>query len=201
MPAWGAVIFGHNLVVVVGIPVLVLFWEREPLSSIGLRKISGLDILSAVIVFLLFNWITGMTDTLLFGLRPPRTPDNSAAGAVAISSIPIWFWSIRALTNGAAEEMSCRGYAIERLEKLTGITWLAASISCTADIVSHLPVWGLPGTLAMAPGQILFTYFYVKRRSLAASMTAHILTNMFATVVWPLLPVYWQYIYWRVTRF
>src|SRR5258707_15751815 len=68
LPAWGAVIFGHNLLVVIGIPMLIRFWEVKPLSSIGFSEISELDIPSAFIVCLLFIWITGVTDSLLVGL-------------------------------------------------------------------------------------------------------------------------------------
>jgi len=94
------------------------------------------------------------------------------------ASLPKWLdWS-GLLANGIAEEVGFRGYAIERIEELTGSTQLGASVPFIVNVLVHAPVWGFHGMLIKAPILLLFVSLYLWRRNLPACALAHVLIDV-----------------------
>jgi membrane protease YdiL (CAAX protease family) len=100
------------------------------------------------------------------------------SGVAMYASLPKWLdWS-GLVANGIAEEVGFRGYAIERIEELTGSTLLSASLPFIVNVLVHAPVWGFHGMLAKAPVLLLFVVLYLWRRSVPACVLAHVLIDI-----------------------
>lgn len=94
------------------------------------------------------------------------------------ASLPKWLdWS-GLVANGIAEEVGFRGYAIERIEELTGSTLLGASVPLIVNVLVHAPVWGFQGMLAKAPILLLLVALYLWRRNLPACALVHVLMDI-----------------------
>jgi membrane protease YdiL (CAAX protease family) len=84
------------------------------------------------------------------------------------------------------EELIYRGFAIERLESLSGNSWVAALVSLVAFAAAHYRQ-GLGGVVSAAILGGLLTIFYLKLRDLVANMAAHFLVDIVLNVGIPLV--------------
>jgi membrane protease YdiL (CAAX protease family) len=101
-------------------------------------------------------------------------------------STSLWVTLLVVIRAGVAEEVFYRGYAIERLESLTGSRWVAILLPLVCFAGFHFRQ-GLPGIfLALALGAIL-TGLYLWKRNLAANIVAHFLIDFGPNVLLPLL--------------
>ena len=101
-------------------------------------------------------------------------------------SLPVTFLTV--IRAGFSEELFYRGYAIERLETLTGKKWLAAGIPLLAFALFHFSAGAAAVLLALVLGAII-TAFYLWKRDLMAVMFAHFLVDFVPNVLLPLLGV------------
>jgi membrane protease YdiL (CAAX protease family) len=90
------------------------------------------------------------------------------------------------LRAGVAEEIFYRGFAIERLQSLTGSKLLAALVPLTIFAVSHYRQ-GLGGIVAVFVLGGILTAFYMRFRDLLANITAHFLGDFVLNVMLPLV--------------
>jgi len=90
------------------------------------------------------------------------------------------------LRAGVAEEIFYRGYAIERLQSLTGSKWAAGLVPLVLFAATHYRQ-GLGGIIAAFVLGGIFTAFYVKFRDLLANITAHFLADFILNVILPLV--------------
>jgi len=97
---------------------------------------------------------------------------NSAAIS-KFAATPFWYRLILVTRAAVCEETLCRGYAIPRLEELTGKSSLAAALSWAAFTVAHLNSWGWAQLLVAGYGGAILTALFVWRRDLACNMLAH----------------------------
>ena len=166
--------------------VALLLWivvsrEKLPLSSIGLR-FDG--------IWRSLAW--GLAGALLCaaGLAAILTAFHflgmsygSGGGAISVS---LWATTLTVARAGIAEEVFYRGYAIERIEALTGSRWMAALIPLIPFAAFHYRQ-GVAGiAIALFLGAIL-TAFYLWKRNLLANIFAHFLVDFVPNVLLPLL--------------
>ncbi len=183
---WGAMILFHNALILIALPALVLFWERLPLSSIGIRRPTLSDLglgLGAYTVLIVLNGIIAAAH----GLFTPAAMHEFTKHGVSplapgqfaqLREIPLSLSLASAVANGFAEEMAARGFAIERLRTLTRSTMAAAVIALLLDLGAHLPFWGYRYALEIAPDQIVFVMLYLWQRRLGPCIVAHILLDV-----------------------
>lgn len=104
---------------------------------------------------------------------------QSIARALPVTSLAV-------LRAGISEEVLYRGYAIERLQQITGSKWVAAAISLVLFAGFHFRQ-GLPGIgIAFLAGLVL-TAAYLWKRDLIANIFAHFLVDFVPNVALPLL--------------
>ena len=174
--AWELIGLISKSLVIITLPLLVVYWERRPLKSIGLRALSMRDFLAAIATLLAFVLIN--RGLIWFVDRMPVLRSELMSGVAMYASLPKWLdWS-GLVANGIAEEVGFRGYAIERIEELTGSTLLGASVPFIVNVLVHAPVWGFHGMLTKAPVLLLFVVLYLWRRNLPACALAHVLMDM-----------------------
>lgn len=169
--------------IAVGVLVLwiVIKGEKLPLSSIGLgtrpwKSSVGWGLLGVVFctaglaaslgLAKLFGWPFGAKSG--FGFEPP-----------------LWAVAIAVFRAGTVEEICYRGFAIERLQSLTGNRALAIGLPLVLFAAFHYRQ-GYAGILiAFVLGAIL-TATYVRRRDLTANIVTHFLVDFIPNILLPL---------------
>jgi uncharacterized protein len=90
---------------------IVIWWEKLPLSSIGL-KLRWQSVFWGLALALVFNRVIA---PFLYWIIQKTGTSGFEVGLAKMVAIPVWFLLFAALTAGVVEEMLFRGYAIERL--------------------------------------------------------------------------------------
>jgi membrane protease YdiL (CAAX protease family) len=157
--------------------LLIRRGERLPLSSIGFRRMplgrGALYVLGGLVVCAIAT-VLGLVAIQAAGL-----PFGHAAPAVPP---PLWLTSLVVLRAGVVEEIGFRGYALERLEALTGNRWLSALLSCVIFAAFH-STQGLGGMLlAFMLGGVL-SGLYLWKRNLWVNMSVHFLVDFIPNVL------------------
>ena len=161
---------------------LIRSWESLPLGSIGLHTDRlGRSVLRGCLLGLCMLMVTVGLYFLLqrFGIKL----GESATGAFRPSMPVVAFIMLRA---GVVEEIFYRGYAIERLQGLTGKPLVAGLVPLLVFAASHYRQ-GMGGVIAAFVLGGIATLFYVKFRDLVANMTGHSLADLVLNVGLPLV--------------
>jgi membrane protease YdiL (CAAX protease family) len=179
--------FGATVVrelIILGL-VASLFWiirarEKLPLSSIGIRSQRVVPaILWSLAVMLLFG--VGIAACLtvfpLIGLT---------YGASSGPAVPIGVSLLLYARAGIAEEVFYRGYAIERIEALTGSRAMAAAIPLLIFAGSHFSQ-GIAGILITFTIGAIATAIYLWKRNLVILVIAHFMVDFIPNVLIPLV--------------
>jgi uncharacterized protein len=102
----------------------------------------------------------------------------------ALAALPKWVLLVAVIRAGFIEELFCRGYAIERLQSLTGSLILAAGIPLFIFAVSHYRQ-GWAGIIATLLTGAVLTAVYIYKRNLWVTITVHFVVDFILLV--PLL--------------
>jgi len=163
--------------------VLVLRADGVTAADIGLRRPGWLTVASGVALWAVGEVVLPVITAPLARLL--GTP-GVESGISELASMPPALRVFVAIGAGTVEELLYRGFAIERLSRLTGRRWVAGAIAATLFGLAHVPSWGLGFALsADLPLGIYATAFYLWRRDLVANMIGHslgILVAMFTVV-------------------
>ncbi len=169
---WIAYIVGLLCLILAGSSLLALicWWERLPLTSIGLKspKLETL-VWGLVMVGLQLYIVTPIGTHLITILNVP----SLNTGIDKLQALPKVYLLILGIVSGCVEELFYRGYATERLGTLTGKIEMGGCLALIAFALSHLPFWGVGGVFFTLFGGSIFTIFYLWRRDLLANMIAH----------------------------
>jgi uncharacterized protein len=161
---------------------IVLIKEKLPLSSIGIsgdrlgRSLAwgvGLTIVIFAVVIAILAAFSAL------GIQYGEGPSSRISPSM-------WVTLLTVIRAGVSEEIFYRGFAIERLQVLTGGKWIAAIFPLLLFAGFHFRQ-GMAGVfLALALGAI-FTGFYLWKRNLVAAMVAHFLVDFVPNVFLPLV--------------
>ncbi|HXF86240.1 MAG TPA: type II CAAX endopeptidase family protein [Anaerolineales bacterium] len=162
---------------------IIIFGERQPLASIGIKKMSWRDVLWGILGFMIGALSFVLTAPLVSALGLGTT----SGGISQLAQTPILLRIGIVLTAGITEEILFRGYPIERLHALTGRLGLSAGIAYVVFVLLHIPFWGLGGAIQIGIWSLIVTLLYVKRRNLPACMLMHILNDAYAFILLPML--------------
>lgn len=181
-PSTAAIIWRETAILALTAFLLWIVVRREglPLSSIGLRfdrpgrsLAWGLGLTAIIIVALL-----GLL--AVYGMLGVRYGEG---GAIAAS---MWVTLLTVVRAGVSEEIFYRGFALERLQSLTGSKWVAAAVTLLVFAGFHYRQ-GIAGiVLALVLGAIM-TSFYLWKRDLAVTIVAHFLVDFIPNVLLPLV--------------
>jgi uncharacterized protein len=165
--------------------VAILLWiirsrEKLPLSSIGLRRQKIVPaLLWSLAVMLLFG--VGIAVCLrvfpLIGL---------SYGSSSGPAVPLGVSLLLYARAGIAEEVFYRGYAIERIEALTGSRAIAAAVPLLIFAGSHFSQ-GAAGILITFVIGAIATAIYLWKRNLLILIVAHFMVDFIPNVLLPLL--------------
>jgi membrane protease YdiL (CAAX protease family) len=163
----------------------VVVIERQPLTSIGVRKLKLWDVTLAILAGLIAFFGIGLVYSLLLPALHVKTSTGTAT-ASGIIALPIWLRLAIVIRAAVVEEVIWRGYGLERLSSLTGSRPFAAFLTLAGFTYAHLAGWGAAHLIAAGFAGLIITLFYLWRRNLVAAMIAHGVTDALALVVLPL---------------
>jgi membrane protease YdiL (CAAX protease family) len=156
-----------------GVIGIVKFIEDAPLSSLGLRQPRFIDVDWGVLFFV-FALVTMARVGPVVDAHVPGIGIRMRE----LSLLKGWTMMLFAATM---EELFFRGYLLERFERVTGSTWIAALASLTLFAFGHLPAWGAAGVVRNLVWGGFVTGLYVWRRNLPVCMMMHFLQNASST--------------------
>jgi len=171
---------GNELIWWAAVALLLLYVvkiERRPLSSIGLRspglKNTGIGIALGVVTIALLGIL------YLRVLPALHLEDHVAdsANAAELLATPFWWRLVSTLRAAVAEEILFRGYALQRIEDLSGSKAAALLISCAVFTAEHLPAWGASHAIIVAVAALAFSLAYLWRRNLWVCIIAHFMVD------------------------
>ena len=148
----------------------VLAVERRGLKSIGWRRPDW-----RTLAFGVGGAAAAMAGgALMIVLVLPRLGLHQDAGALQrMLANPFWL-RVAIVTRAAIfEEVSIRGYGIERVQELTGSKWIAGAVTLAVFSFAHLSHWGVAQVLVAGAVGLPLTVLYIWRRDLAANILAH----------------------------
>lgn len=186
-------------IIVIVILLVVHYWERLPMRSVGIFRLAFSDLylgIGAFVAILLIEMAS--TPLLVWILTAGRGSHGLGIAAIdprQVALIAQWPWPTMiavAVTAGVFEELWARGYGIERLEALTGSTIAAAVVTLALDLGAHVPFWGIRYAILIAPIQVVLLALYLWRRRIAPCVIAHAMTDaarpIFLGAIW-ILPL------------
>lgn len=153
---------------------MTLLGEGRTLATIGLRRLPLRQMLLGIGI--------GVCLSLLVPLLTLAAAAMTGNGETAIvdmaTGVSIGVVIIGVVTAAVTEEVLFRGYAIERLEEVTGRTWLAGLVSLAVFTVIHLPNWGTVHTFGVVlPLGAALTVLYVWKRNLPLVVLVHFVVD------------------------
>lgn len=166
-----------------GVASIALIGERLSLNQIGFERTSWRSAPSAIILALFFMFIFG---PIVYAALAHFALGSFDSGRRSLAGLPRWYLGLTIIIVAAGEEWLYRGYAIERLEQLTGNTYAAGSISLLIFGIAHLPLWGLGVALSTLASGAIFTVLYIWRRDIVALAAAHVLVDLYGLIVVPI---------------
>ncbi len=174
-------IFAFEWIAALAVLAIIVFFERQPLSSIHLQWPTWKQVGWAIVFWLLGLLSFAISSSLVQFLK------LSTISISPFASVPLLLRIAIPLTAGFCEEVLFRGYVIERIRMLTGNIWWGAIISLIGFALAHLAGYGLAGAIQIGVWAIVVTLLYIWQRNLVACMLMHALNDGYAYVLLPLL--------------
>lgn len=171
---------GHmvaNELVYAGLVAAVLGYvawiERRPLTSIGFKTPGRRDILAALAAGIVLIALLAAIYLVVF----PALHWDETQQLQKLLVVPFWLRFIAVLRAAVSEEILFRGYAIERVQELTGSRVAAGVFTWAIFTVEHVSYWGWHHLLVAGAGGAVLTLIYLWRRNLWSNMLAHFMVD------------------------
>src|SRR6056297_161830 len=167
--------------IIVLVLLIIIYWEKRTLSSIGFKKISIKTVLQSILLGIIAVVISILTLGILYNVIGLKEPDTLST----IAELPLLVKLFTITTAAITEEILYRGYSIERIRDMSGSIIIGGLISGFIFLAMHFPDWGIAGAIP----QIIFTIFligyYIKKRNLLACIIMHWVINFMMIIILP----------------
>ncbi|MBD8897878.1 CPBP family intramembrane glutamic endopeptidase [Rhodanobacter sp. DHG33] len=151
--------------------------ERRPLSSIGFRPPGvGNTLIGVAAGVAVLAMLGAMYFVILPALHLSDSVGSSANGG-ALMATPFWWRFISTVRAAVSEEVLFRGYAMQRIEEVSGSRTVALLLSLTVFTIDHVAYWGWSHELIVATGGLAFSLLYLWRRNLWVNIIAHFIVD------------------------
>jgi uncharacterized protein len=158
----------------VGVVAVVLLWEKQTLSTLGIHPQTRRSIIIALSASIVIAVGGNLISLGLFKLFNQPLPTLTTE---RITGFPLWLGLWIVFSSSIAEEVLYRGFVLERLGQVTGSIWIGGLITLIWFTLLHLPL-GLTYTLMIVlPTSIMITLLYIWRRDLITTIIVHLVFN------------------------
>jgi membrane protease YdiL (CAAX protease family) len=158
-----------------GLLLLVKFWEKKPLASIGIGTASAAKSIG-------WGFLLGVICFAVAAVIALLTHYGHGEASKSLDRLPTWLLTVVVFRAGIIEELFYRGYAMERLREV-GLSRAGAFVVPLVIFgLGHYTGGGANIVIALVLGAIL-AGFYSWKRDLNANMFAHTLVDFVANVV------------------
>jgi membrane protease YdiL (CAAX protease family) len=152
--------------------------ERRPLASIGLVRPSPRSLALGAAAGVVLTLIMGLLYLVVLPALHLNDQAANTTSAHLLSMTPLWWRLVSCVRAAVAEEVMFRGYAMERLQELTGSRSVALCVSCAVFTLAHVGVWGWSHIIVVAVGGLAFSLLYLGKRNLWINITAHFMVDV-----------------------
>ena len=157
---------------------IVLLWEREPLTSLGFKRLTRENLLAGLGLggfFLLGQFLWNFVAGRFAGADP-----SLGAGPLPDGFV-LWYGPVALVTASFCEEIIYRGYAMERLLRIFKSPWPGIVLPHVAFALMHIKDgWGKVAMVGIVG--LLFTLYYYRYRDLTMTIVAHFFIDSLALV-------------------
>ena len=157
--------------------------ERRPLSSIGFRapgiKNIGIGIAAGIL-------LVAVLGAMYFAVLPALHLNDSVgttANGRALMATPFWWRFISTIRAAVSEELLFRGYAMQRIQELTGSRTIAILLSCAVFTIDHVSSWGWSHEITVGIASLALSLLYLWRRNLWVNIIAHFIVDAVTVLV------------------
>jgi membrane protease YdiL (CAAX protease family) len=160
--------------------VLGIAMRGEGLSwpQFGFRRPSLVDIGYIIVTTVAIILVYSVTPPLIESLGLPTSESGGLVGASTGIEVAIAY----AATIGIVEELLYRGYPIERLLSYTDSSLVAGGATWLVFTAAHAINWPLGSLLQTSLVSAVLTVVYLRRRTLAPVVGAHVLVWVFVAL-------------------
>ena len=156
--------------------------ERLGWDSVGLQR----PALGSTALWVLIAFVgVVFAGALAFGIIKLFHLPFGSVDSASYDALPKWVLLLVIIRAGFIEELFYRGYAIERLQSLTGSRILAAGIPLLVFAASHYRQGWAGIMIALLTGAVV-TGVYVYKRNLWITITTHFLGDFIPNILVPL---------------
>ena len=165
-----------------GLAFIIRNKERLGWESVGLqRPVAGNTALWVLITIL----GAAFSIAVAFGLIKLLKLSVGSSDSAKYELLPLWVLMLAIGRAGFIEEFFYRGYAIERLQSLTGSRVIAAAIPLLLFAIFHYRQGWAGIIIAIMTGAVL-TGVYLFKRNLWITITGHFLVDFIPNIILPL---------------
>jgi uncharacterized protein len=181
---------------IVGLVLLLTGYEAQPPQtttpglwrSIGFKRVK----LRESLIVLIVGFITlGFANVAFVVLSRTIFPTEINMSRVVTLPLPLVILAF--LTGMFAEEILYRGYALERLQRITGNWWISGAITWALFVGFHVPAYPMAHIVGyVAPASVVITLVYIWKRNLTYTVMIHGILNLpilLAVILMPLLQI------------
>jgi membrane protease YdiL (CAAX protease family) len=144
-------------------------WGRIGFKPVKLRPTLIVLILAFVTLFIVSLAFVVLSRTIL-----PTEIKTSAA-----LKLPLPLLIFVYLAGSISEEILYRGYALERLQRITGNWWISGGITWALFVGFHIPAYPMAHIVGtVAPATVVITLLYIRTRNLTYTTIFHAVLNV-----------------------
>jgi uncharacterized protein len=157
--------------VIVGI---VLLLARLDGQGIGFKRVK----LRETLIVLIIGFITLFCLNVAYVILA-RTIFPTEVRTSPVLTLPLPLVILAYLTGVFAEEILYRGYALERLQQITGNWWISGGITGALFVGFHIPAYPMAHIVGyVAPAAVVLTLIYIWKRNLSYTVMFHGVLNL-----------------------
>lgn len=157
--------------------------ERINLKRLKLRE---------TLIVLIIAFVTLFVVNLAFVILARTIFPTEVSTAPALA-LPVPLMIFVYLTGSITEEILYRGYALERLQRMTGNWWISGLITGALFVGFHVPVYPMAHIVGyIIPATIVLTLIYAWKRNLSHCIIFHCVLNMPILLAAILIPLVTQ---------
>lgn len=158
------------------------FWQGISFKRVKLRESLIVMILGFVTLFVVNLAFVILSRTIF--------PTEIKTSAALLLPWPLMILAY--LTGTITEEILYRGYALERLQRMTGNWWISGGITWALFVGFHIPTYPMAHIVGfVAPAAVVATLVYIWKRNLTYTVMIHGILNLpilLVAILVPLLP-------------